>query len=89
MVLIPYSYPVNYGSMLFLDSGIIYQAVPNVDTVNRYADSRSAPGAGNFMSVSSSSYSSSSNVNGEVKNSRGAETVVNDNGRVTRYKVQS
>ncbi|XP_037298595.1 uncharacterized protein LOC115452124 isoform X2 [Manduca sexta] len=64
-------------------------AVPNVDTVNRYADSRSAPGAGNFMSVSSSSYSSSSNVNGEVKNSRGAETVVNDNGRVTRYKVQS
>lgn len=63
-------------------------AVPNVDTFNRNADSRS-PGAGNFMSVSSSSYSSSSNVNGEVKNSRGAETVVNDNGRVTRYKVQS
>lgn len=61
---------------------------PNVDrTINHFSDT-SAPRSG-FYSVSSNSYSSSSNVNGKELNNRGAETVVNDNGKVTHYKVQS
>nr|WHN38837.1 Sn2 [Andraca theae] len=62
-------------------------AMPNINKVNQYTDH--AKDGNGYMSVSSSSYSSSSNVNGEQKNQRGAETVVNDNGIVTRYKVEN
>ncbi|CAK1544501.1 unnamed protein product [Leptosia nina] len=58
----------------------------NVDISNRFNDE---PGNNKFYSVSSSSYSSSSNLNGQPKNSRGAETVVNNNGKITKYRVQS
>ncbi|XP_050344262.1 uncharacterized protein LOC126769463 isoform X3 [Nymphalis io] len=43
----------------------------------------------NFMSVSSSSFASSSNRDGKVTGVRGAETVVNDNGKITKYQVHS
>jgi hypothetical protein len=42
-----------------------------------------------YMSVSSSSYATSSNVNGQEQNHRGAETVVNNNGVVKHYKVEN
>lgn len=61
--------------------------MPNVDVTNRFADN-SGPG-NNFYSVSSKSYSSSSNVDGQERNFKGAETLVNNNGVVTHYKVQS
>nr|AXY94638.1 seroin transcript 2B [Acanthobrahmaea europaea] len=64
--------------------------MPNVDQENRYSESKSGKNPGsNYMSVSSSSYSTSSDTNGQLKSSRGAETIVDDNGRITRYKVQS
>ncbi|XP_072946031.1 uncharacterized protein [Epargyreus clarus] len=59
---------------------------PNVDVTKTYSD----PGRnGGYYSVSSTSYASSSNVDGQVKSHRGAETKVNNNGEVTHYKVQS
>uniref|UniRef100_A0A2A4JGD7 Uncharacterized protein n=1 Tax=Heliothis virescens TaxID=7102 RepID=A0A2A4JGD7_HELVI len=62
--------------------------MPNVDRVSHFADS-SLPGGRKFYSVSSKSYSSSSNINGKEISNRGAETLVNDNGKVTHYKVQN
>nr|AXY94653.1 seroin transcript 2B [Mamestra brassicae] len=93
--------PMNFGNSAYASAaaGPGYQhhvasinpsnpANPNVDrTINHFSDT-SAPRSG-FYSVSSNSYSSSSNVNGKELNNRGAETVVNDNGKVTHYKVQS
>ncbi|KAL0901815.1 hypothetical protein ABMA27_006983 [Loxostege sticticalis] len=60
---------------------------PNVNVMNRFSDN-TGPG-GKFYSVSSSSYSSSSNVNGRQETKKGAETLVNNNGVVTHYKVQN
>ncbi|XP_047984585.1 uncharacterized protein LOC125225091 isoform X4 [Leguminivora glycinivorella] len=65
---------------------------PNVDIKNRFGEEGTGTGTGGnggYMSVSSSSYATSSNVNGQEKNHRGAETVVNNNGVVHRYKVES
>ena len=60
--------------------------MPNID-VTQFSDT---PRSGNgFYSVSSTSYSSSSNLNGKEENSRGGETVVNDNGKVTKYKLNN
>ncbi|XP_013149638.1 PREDICTED: uncharacterized protein LOC106111967 isoform X4 [Papilio polytes] len=59
--------------------------MPNVDTtMNRAPENRQG-----FYSVSSSSYASSMNNNGVPQNQRGAETVVNDNGRITKYVVHN
>ncbi|XP_014366092.2 uncharacterized protein LOC106716932 isoform X2 [Papilio machaon] len=59
--------------------------MPNVDTtMNREPENRQG-----FYSVSSSSYASSLNNNGVPQNQRGAETVVNDNGRITKYVVHN
>ncbi|XP_013177105.1 PREDICTED: uncharacterized protein LOC106124724 isoform X2 [Papilio xuthus] len=61
--------------------------MPNVDTtINRQPQNRQGQG---FYSVSSSSYASSLNNNGVPQNQRGAETVVNDNGRITKYAVHN
>lgn len=57
--------------------------------MNRFGDTSAPAGGNGFYSVSSKSYSSSSNVNGQATNNRGAETLVNDNGKITHYKVQS
>ncbi|KAI8438183.1 hypothetical protein MSG28_010804 [Choristoneura fumiferana] len=59
---------------------------PNVDVTQRFSD---GPGAGNYMSVSSSSYSASTNNNGMPSSHRVAETLVNNNGKVTHYKVEN
>ncbi|XP_063548836.1 uncharacterized protein LOC134756002 isoform X5 [Cydia strobilella] len=61
---------------------------PNVDIKNRFAEDGNG-GNGGYMSVSSSSYATSSNVNGQEQGHRRAETVVNNNGVVHRYKVES
>ncbi|CAH2102834.1 unnamed protein product [Euphydryas editha] len=58
----------------------------NVDVTSR---SGGGDGDPNFVSVSSSSYASSSNVDGKVMGYRGAETVVNENGKITKYKVHN
>ncbi|XP_034836708.1 uncharacterized protein [Maniola hyperantus] len=62
--------------------------IPNVDVGNRFNDVQ-GNGPGKFYSVSSSSFASSSNDNGKVGGHREAETVVNDNGKITKYKVHS
>ncbi|XP_026496568.1 uncharacterized protein LOC113401062 isoform X1 [Vanessa tameamea] len=65
----------------------INPGLPNVDVTNRAAETdRSNP---NFVSVSSSSYASSANIDGKVSGMRGSETVVNENGKVTKYEVHS
>ncbi|XP_063617063.1 uncharacterized protein LOC134790175 isoform X3 [Cydia splendana] len=61
---------------------------PNVDIKNRFAEDGTG-GNGGYMSVSSTSFATSSNVNGQEQAHRGAETVVNNNGVVHRYKVES
>ncbi|XP_035447401.2 uncharacterized protein LOC118274120 isoform X3 [Spodoptera frugiperda] len=67
----------------------IFPANPANPNVNHFADTVPQQGRNGFYSVSSNSFSSSSNVNGKTLNSRGAETVVNDNGRITHYKVEN
>uniref|UniRef100_T1PBZ5 Vitamin B12 dependent methionine synthase n=1 Tax=Musca domestica TaxID=7370 RepID=T1PBZ5_MUSDO len=58
-------------------------AIPNIS--NRF----SSTSPGGFKGVSVSSYSSSSDVNGKRTSNRGAQTTINDNGRITTYKVNS
>ncbi|KAL5280030.1 hypothetical protein ACFFRR_004186 [Megaselia abdita] len=60
------------------------QKVPNIN--NRFGGD-SNPGG--FHSVSTSSFSESSNVNGQEHNRRGAQTTFNDNGKITTYKTHS
>ncbi|XP_059048051.1 uncharacterized protein LOC131843425 isoform X2 [Achroia grisella] len=62
--------------------------MPNVDVMSRFADTEQKPGS-NFVSMSSHAYSVSSNVNGKEFKDRGAETTVNNNGKVTTYRVKS
>ncbi|CAB3239737.1 unnamed protein product [Arctia plantaginis] len=58
----------------------------NINKVSHFSDS---PGRGGYYGVSSKSYASSSNVNGQEYNRRGAVTTIDDNGKVTSYKVES
>lgn len=58
-------------------------ATPNI--VNRFGGSSSS-GGGGFKGVSVSSFSSS---NGDGTSRRGAQTTINDNGKVTSYSVHS
>ncbi|XP_073824355.1 uncharacterized protein isoform X2 [Musca autumnalis] len=58
-------------------------AVPNVS--NRF----SSTSPGGYKGVSVSSYSTSSDVNGKRTSMRGAQTTINDNGKITTYKVHS
>lgn len=67
----------------------LFQNNRNVNVMNRFADTANAKPGGQFYSVSSSSFSSSSNLNGQEQSRRSAETVVNNNGQVTKYKVES
>lgn len=62
------------------------QNSPNIET--RFGASGPNDGSG-FFGVSTSSFSSSSDVNGVKMNRKGAITSVNDNGKVTTYKVGS
>ncbi|KAL4713913.1 hypothetical protein ACJJTC_015567, partial [Scirpophaga incertulas] len=62
--------------------------VPNVNVMTRFADANN-PGDGGFYSVSSSSFVSSSNIDGKEQSHRKAETMVNRNGQITKYKVES
>ncbi|XP_047546111.1 uncharacterized protein LOC125077996 isoform X4 [Vanessa atalanta] len=65
----------------------INPGLPNVDVTSRAAETDSSNP--NFVSVSSSSYASSANIDGKVSGMRGSETVVNENGKVTKYEVHS
>ncbi|XP_055916419.1 uncharacterized protein DDB_G0282077 isoform X1 [Eupeodes corollae] len=75
----------------------IYPENPNVPNINtRFSDDdsgigggSSGGGGGGYRGVSVSSYSSSSDVNGKKTNQRGASTTINDNGKVTTYRVHS
>ncbi|KAM7352262.1 uncharacterized protein ACRADG_004881 isoform 2-T3 [Cochliomyia hominivorax] len=58
-------------------------SVPNIS--NRFA----SVSPGGFKGVSVSSYSSSSDINGKKSSHRGAQTTINDNGRIITYKVNS
>ncbi|XP_061385713.1 uncharacterized protein LOC116779088 isoform X3 [Danaus plexippus] len=60
--------------------------IPNVSLTDRFAEPSDD---GKFYSVSSSSFASSDNDNGKLSGFRQAETVVNDNGKITKYRVHS
>ncbi|XP_063837350.1 uncharacterized protein LOC135086519 isoform X1 [Ostrinia nubilalis] len=62
---------------------------PNVNVMSRFGEDVPRAGRGKYVSVSSSSFSSSSNVNGKEKTHKAAETYVNNNGKVTHYRVES
>lgn len=69
------------------------QNKPNVDS--RFGADDNTGNTGNaipsngYFGVSSSSFSSSSDVNGVKKHKEGAVTTVNDNGKVTTYQVDN
>uniref|UniRef100_A0A034W8A5 Uncharacterized protein n=1 Tax=Bactrocera dorsalis TaxID=27457 RepID=A0A034W8A5_BACDO len=58
--------------------------IPNI--TNRFGGS-SSPGG--YKGVSVSSFSSSSDINGQKTSQRGAQTTINDNGKITTYREQS
>ncbi|XP_067621945.1 uncharacterized protein [Eurosta solidaginis] len=58
--------------------------IPNIST--RFGGP-SSPGG--YKGVSVSSFSSSSDINGQKTSHRAAQTTINDNGKVTTYRVQS
>ncbi|XP_059618050.1 fibroin heavy chain isoform X2 [Phlebotomus argentipes] len=64
---------------------------PNVDT--RYGGENpvvtTSVGQPGFYGVSSSSFSTSSDINGQKSSHREAQTTINDNGQVTTYTVRS
>jgi len=61
-------------------------AQPNLDTRFGGDDSPSAGGSG-YYGVGTASFSSSSDINGQKHNKHGAITTVNDNGKVTTYRL--
>lgn len=63
--------------------------IPNVNVMNRFGETAPNDGQPHYIGVSSTSYSSSSNLNGKEYNQRGAQTVVNKDGKITSYKVQN
>lgn len=60
-----------------------FQAVPNIS--NRF----SSVSPGGFKGVSVSSFSTSSDIDGKKTSHRGSQTTINDNGKITTYKVES
>lgn len=66
-----------------------FQNKPNLDT--RFDGSENA--AGNspsaFFGVQTSSFSSSSDINGVKKHKEAASTTINDNGKVSTYSVEN
>jgi hypothetical protein len=64
---------------------------PNIDT--RFGDDGSSvtvtSGQPGYVGVSTASFSSSSDIDGQQQNHREAVTSVNDNGKVTTYRVRS
>ncbi|CAD0194635.1 unnamed protein product [Chrysodeixis includens] len=61
---------------------------PNINKINHYADP-ATPNRGGFVSVSSNSFASSQNIDGKESTLREAETFVNDNGKITHYKIRN
>lgn len=65
----------------------ISPANPDVPNITNRFGGPSAPGG--YKGVSVSSFSSSSDINGQKTSHRGAQTTINDNGKVTTYRVHS
>lgn len=61
---------------------------PNV-YIQKAARRSDVPMDRGFVSVSSNSYSTSSNINGQEVSRKGSTTIVDDNGKVTKYSVNS
>lgn len=75
------------GFSQFFFCFVFLQNKPNVDTRFDAEDKpQKKPG---FFGISTSSFSSSSNVDGVEKHKQGGITTVNDNGKVTTYGVDS
>nr|XP_014098616.1 shematrin-like protein 2 isoform X4 [Bactrocera oleae]XP_036232298.1 shematrin-like protein 2 isoform X4 [Bactrocera oleae] len=65
----------------------ISPANPDVPNITNRFGGPSSPGG--YKGVSVSSFSSSSDINGQKSSQRGAQTTINDNGKITTYRVQS
>lgn len=65
----------------------ISPANPDVPNISNRFGGPSSPGG--YKGVSVSSFSSSSDINGQKTSQRGAQTTINDNGKVTTYRVHS
>lgn len=62
---------------------------PNVDHRFDPSDNMANNVPGGYFGVQTASFSSSSDVNGKKTHKEGATTTVNDNGKVTTYKVEN
>ncbi|XP_053958129.1 uncharacterized protein LOC128863160 isoform X2 [Anastrepha ludens] len=60
---------------------------PDIPNISNRFGGPSSPGG--FKGVSVSSFSSSSDVDGQKTSRRGAQTTINDNGKITTYRVHS
>lgn len=61
-----------------------------MDTRFDGSESPAGPAGGpGYFGISTSSFSSSSDVNGIKKHKEGAQTTVNDNGKVSTYAVEN
>ncbi|KAJ2947684.1 hypothetical protein O0L34_g9450 [Tuta absoluta] len=60
---------------------------PNID-VTKFSESGRS-NSPQFYSVQSSSFVTSANVNGQQKTNKGGETIVNENGKITKYSLNN
>lgn len=67
----------------------IFQNHPNVDNRFDPNDNMANNIPAGFFGVQTASFSSSSDVNGKKSHKEGASTTVNDNGKVTTFKVEN
>lgn len=65
------------------------QVKPNLDSRIEPSDSTAGNSPSGYFGVQTSSFSSSSDVNGIKKHKEGATTTVNDNGKVSTYTVEN
>lgn len=67
----------------------VFQSKPNVDHRFDPSDNMANNVPSGYFGVQTSSFSSSSDVNGVKKHKEGASTTVNDNGKVSTYNVEN
>lgn len=65
------------------------QVKPNLDSRIEPSDSNAGNSPTGFFGIQTSSFSSSSDVNGIKKHKEGASTTINDNGKVSSFTLEN
>lgn len=77
----------SFGPNGIHQSASLDPADPNAPNIQTHYEASGVPGG--FVGVSTSSFSSSSDINGVKTQRKSAVTTVNDNGKITTYKLES